>query len=56
MNAGVAFFLGVWAATSYERTGWKGFFKYFVLPMFIVSLIVVLVVVYYGYNVAHSGT
>lgn len=39
MNAGLAFFLGVWAATSYERKGWRGFFKYFVLPMFIVSLI-----------------
>ena len=39
MNAGLAFFLGIWAATTYERKGWRGFFKYFVLPMFILELV-----------------
>ena len=39
MNAGLAFFLGIWAATTYERKGWRGFLKYVVLPMFLVSLI-----------------
>lgn len=51
MNAGLAFFLGIWAATSYERKGWRGFFKYFVLPMFIVFLIAAAIVVYYGYHI-----
>ena len=52
MNAGLAFFLGLWAATTYERKGWRGFFKYFVLPMCIMSLIGAAVIIYYGYNVA----
>lgn len=39
MNAGIAFLLGIWAATTYERKGWRGFFKYFALPMFLLSLI-----------------
>ena len=52
MNAGLAFFLGIWAATTYERKGWRGFFKDFVLPMCIMSLIGAAVIIYYGYNVA----
>jgi hypothetical protein len=39
MNAGLAFFLGVWAATSYERKGWKGFFKYFILPFLFLNFV-----------------
>lgn len=39
MNSGLAFFLGVLAATIYERKGWKGFFKYFVLPLLFVSVV-----------------
>ena len=56
MNAGLAFFLGIWAATTYERKGWCGFFKYFVLPMFIVALIGAAVVIYYGYHIVHTPT
>ena len=46
------FLLGIWAATTYERKGWRGFFKYFVLPMFIMSLIGAAVIIYYGYKIA----
>ena len=52
MNSGIAFLLGIWAATMYERKGWRGFFKYFVLPMFMLSLIGAAVIIYYGYNIA----
>lgn len=45
MNAGLAFFLGIWAATTYERKGWRGFFKYFVLPIFLL-LIGLAVIIY----------
>nr|DAO95700.1 MAG TPA: hypothetical protein [Inoviridae sp.] len=52
MNSGIAFLLGIWAATTYERKGWRGFFKYFVVPIFIISLIGAVVIIYYGYNIA----
>ncbi|HGO7539571.1 TPA: hypothetical protein ACLAV3_001507, partial [Neisseria meningitidis] len=44
MSPGIAFFLGIWAATTYERKGWRGFLKLFVLPMLALSLIGALVV------------
>lgn len=44
MSPGIAFILGIWAATTYERKGWSGFLKLFVLPMFALSLIGALVV------------
>lgn len=52
MNSGIAFLLGIWAATTYERKGWRGFFKYFVFPIFIISLIGAVVIIYYGYSIA----
>lgn len=39
MNCGLAFFLGAIAATIYERKGWKGLFKYFVLPLTLIAII-----------------
>lgn len=44
MSPGIAFILGIWAATTYERKGWSGFLKLFVLPMLALSLIGALVV------------
>ncbi len=45
MSPGIAFILGIWAATTYERKGWSGFLKLFVLPILVLSLIGALVVV-----------
>ncbi|RPD82973.1 ABC transporter [Neisseria weixii] len=53
MNCGLAFFLGVIAATIYERKGWKGFFKYFVLPIF---LIITFILIYYIFELAIQST
>ena len=44
MSPGIAFILGIWAATTYERKGWSGFLKLFVLPMLALSLIGALIV------------
>lgn len=49
MNAGLAFFLGIWAATTYERKGWRGFFKYFVLPVFLILLFCI-VIIFFSYK------
>ena len=34
MSPGIAFFLGIWAATTYELKGWPGFFRKFFLKSY----------------------
>ncbi len=43
---GISFILGVWAATSYHKKGWKGFFKYFFLPLFLIIVLAELTILY----------
>lgn len=51
MNAGLAFFLGIWAATTYERKGWRGFFKYFVMPIFLILFFSTIVIFFSNYQI-----